>query len=87
VGSQCTAMNSYLARYETGGPHLLIALDALLQAEDGSRAAARVGLSTPVMSHALSRLRAQVGDPLLVRSCAPAPFGGVHFRWARARYA
>lgn len=48
--------------------NLLIALDALLQEENVSRAAARVGLSTPAMSHALSRLRAQVGDPLLVRS-------------------
>lgn len=48
--------------------NLLISLDALLQEENVSRAAARVGLSTPAMSHALSRLRAQVGDPLLVRS-------------------
>jgi DNA-binding transcriptional LysR family regulator len=48
--------------------NLLIALDALLQEENVSRAAARVGLSTPAMSHALSRLRTQVGDPLLVRT-------------------
>lgn len=48
--------------------NLLIALDALLQEENVSRAAARVGLSTPAMSHALARLRAQVGDPLLVRA-------------------
>src|ERR1700742_3736234 len=48
--------------------NLLIALDVLLQEGSVSRAAARVGLSTPAMSHALSRLRAQVGDPLLVRS-------------------
>lgn len=33
-----------------------------------SRAAARVGLSTPAMSHALARLRKQLGDPLLVRA-------------------
>src|SRR5436309_3377765 len=48
--------------------NLLIALDALLQEENVSRAAARVGLSTPAMSHALARLRTQLGDPLLVRA-------------------
>src|SRR5688572_32581232 len=48
--------------------NLLIALDALLQEVNVSRAAARVGLSTPAMSHALSRLRQQLGDPLLVRA-------------------
>jgi DNA-binding transcriptional LysR family regulator len=48
--------------------NLLIALDALLQEENVSRAAARVGLSTPAMSHALARLRTQVDDPLLVRA-------------------
>src|SRR5687767_2531812 len=48
--------------------NLLIALDALLQEENVSRAAARVGLSTPAMSHALARLRATVDDPLLVRA-------------------
>src|SRR5688500_15081447 len=47
---------------------LLIALYALLQDVNVSRAAARVGLSTPAMSHALSRLRKQLGDPLLVRA-------------------
>lgn len=48
--------------------NLLIALDALLQEGNVSRAAARVGLSTPAMSHALARLRTQLGDPLLVRA-------------------
>ena len=48
--------------------NLLIALDALLQEVNVSRAAARVGLSTPAMSHALARLRKQLGDPLLVRA-------------------
>jgi DNA-binding transcriptional LysR family regulator len=48
--------------------NLLIALDALLQEHNVSRAAARVGLSTPAMSHALARLRKQLGDPLLVRA-------------------
>lgn len=48
--------------------NLLIALDALLQEGNVSRAATRVGLSTPAMSHALARLRKQLGDPLLVRA-------------------
>ena len=37
--------------------NLLVALDALLQESNVSRAAARLGLSTPAMSHALGRLR------------------------------
>ena len=48
--------------------NLLIALDALLQEQNVSRAAKRLGLSTPAMSHALARLRKQLGDPLLVRA-------------------
>lgn len=48
--------------------NLLVALDALLQEGSVTLAARRVGLSTPAMSHALARLRLQVGDPLLVRS-------------------
>src|ERR1041385_3144658 len=48
--------------------NLLLALDALLEEQNVSRAARKVGLSTPAMSHALARLRAQLGDPLLVRA-------------------
>jgi DNA-binding transcriptional LysR family regulator len=48
--------------------NLLVALDALLQTGSVSGAAARVGLSTPAMSHALARLRKQLGDPVLVRA-------------------
>jgi len=33
-----------------------------------SRAAEQVGITKPAMSHALSRLREQVGDPVLVRA-------------------
>ncbi|MDA0267689.1 MAG: LysR family transcriptional regulator [Cyanobacteria bacterium] len=47
---------------------LLIALDALLQESSVTRAAQRVGLSTPAMSHALARIRDRLGDPLLVRA-------------------
>jgi DNA-binding transcriptional LysR family regulator len=48
--------------------NLLLSLDALLQEGSVTRAAQRVGLSTPAMSHALSRIRAQLEDPILVRS-------------------
>ena len=48
--------------------NLLVALDALLQEESVRAAAERVNLSAPAMSHALSRLRSVMGDPLLVRA-------------------
>jgi DNA-binding transcriptional LysR family regulator len=48
--------------------NLLVALDALLLEANVSRAAMRVGLSQPAMSHALQRLRDMLGDPLLVRA-------------------
>ncbi len=47
---------------------LLVSLDALLQEGSVTNAARRLGLSTPAMSHALARIRARVGDPILVRS-------------------
>jgi DNA-binding transcriptional LysR family regulator len=50
--------------------NLLVALDALLRDASVSRAALRVGLSQPAMSHALQRLRGMLSDPLLVRSGA-----------------
>jgi len=50
--------------------NLLVALDALLLEANVSRAAMRVGLSQPAMSHALQRLRDIFGDPLLVRAGA-----------------
>lgn len=48
--------------------NLLAPLDALLQEGSVTRAARRVGLSTPAMSHALARLRERLGDPILVRA-------------------
>lgn len=48
--------------------NLLVALRALLAEGHVTRAAARVGLSQPAMSHALARLRTLLGDPLLVRT-------------------
>jgi DNA-binding transcriptional LysR family regulator len=47
--------------------NLVVALDALLQERSVSRAARRVGLGQPAMSHALSRLRTLLGDEVLVR--------------------
>lgn len=47
--------------------NLLVALNALLTDQSVGRAAIRIGLSQPAMSHALARLRAIMGDPLLVR--------------------
>lgn len=48
--------------------NLLKALDALLETESVSRAAAHVNLSQPAMSRALNRLQHAIKDPLLVRS-------------------
>jgi DNA-binding transcriptional LysR family regulator len=47
--------------------NLLVALRALLQERNVTRAAQVVGLSQPAMSNALARLRRQFGDDLLVR--------------------
>ena len=47
--------------------NLLPVLDALLAERSVSRAAARVGLSQPAASNALSQLRAHFKDPLLLR--------------------
>jgi DNA-binding transcriptional LysR family regulator len=48
--------------------NLLVTLDVLLAEGSVVRAAHRLGLSPSAMSRALSRLRAVVGDPLLVRA-------------------
>jgi DNA-binding transcriptional LysR family regulator len=47
--------------------NLLVTLDALLHEQSVTRAAARLHLSQPAVSHALARLREAFGDPLLVR--------------------
>jgi DNA-binding transcriptional LysR family regulator len=61
-------MKGTVARLQDVDLNLLVALDALLQTGSVSGAAARVGLSTPAMSHALARLRKTLGDPVLVRA-------------------
>jgi len=50
--------------------NLLVALEALLEEQSVSRAARRVNLSQPAMSHALNRLRNLLDDTLLVRAGA-----------------
>jgi len=57
--------------------NLLKVLDALLKDRSVSRAAQRLNLSQPAMSHALNRLRAQLNDPLMVRGAHgvdPTPY-------------
>lgn len=58
--------------------NLLVALDALLHEAHVGRAAERIGLSQPAVSHALARLRDLFQDPLLVRT------GGRMLRTPRA---
>jgi DNA-binding transcriptional LysR family regulator len=50
--------------------NLLVILDALLSEQHVTRAAERLHLSQPAVSHALARLRHMLGDPLLVRAGA-----------------
>lgn len=56
--------HSNLARIDL---NLLVALDALLSERSVTRAAQRVGLGQPAMSHNLARLRAIFRDEILVR--------------------
>lgn len=58
--------------------NLLVALDALLQEANVTRAARRVGVTQSAMSQTLARLRHQFDDPILVRvgrAMEPTPFG------------
>ena len=58
--------------------NLLVALQALLDEQNVTRAAAKVGLSQPAMSRALGRLRDLFSDQLLVRTSkgmSPTPRG------------
>src|SRR5690242_17633732 len=53
-------------------------LAALFELRHLSAAARRVGLSQSTASHALARLRTQLGDPLFVRTAGgvyPTPYG------------
>ena len=58
--------------------NLLVVLDVLLRERSVSRAAAELGRSQPALSHALARLREDLGDELLVRRgpvMVPTPRG------------
>lgn len=48
--------------------NLLVVFDALVAEGHATRAAERIGLTQPAVSHALNRLRALFGDPLFVRA-------------------
>jgi DNA-binding transcriptional LysR family regulator len=48
--------------------NLLTSLDALLEERNVTRAAGRLGLTQPAVSHSLRRLRDLLGDELLVRT-------------------
>ncbi len=48
--------------------NLLVVFDALMHERNVTRAARRLFLSQPAVSHALARLRASLGDPLFVRT-------------------
>lgn len=61
---------SGLDRLASVNLNLLVPLLALLEERSVTRAAERIGLSQPAMSHALGRLRRLLGDDLLVREGA-----------------
>jgi LysR family transcriptional regulator, mexEF-oprN operon transcriptional activator len=48
--------------------NLLVAFDALMEERNVTRAARRVGIGQPAMSHALARLRELFGDDLFIRT-------------------
>jgi DNA-binding transcriptional LysR family regulator len=57
--------------------NLLVTFDVLMTEGSVTRAAARLGRTQSAVSHALSRLRDQLGDPLLVKvgsGMEPSPF-------------
>lgn len=64
------APGSGLDRLASVNLNLLVPLLALLEERSVTRAAQRVGLSQPAMSHALTRMRRLLGDDLVVRQGA-----------------
>ncbi|MGW4231677.1 LysR family transcriptional regulator [Streptomyces sp. NPDC004980] len=69
---------SGLDRLASVNLNLLVPLLALLEERSVTRAAERVGLSQPAMSHALTRMRRLLGDDLVVRQgtgVTPTPRG------------
>lgn len=66
-GDSDSATDAELARMASVNLNLLVPLLALLEERSVTRAAAKVGLSQPAMSHALSRMRHLLGDELIIR--------------------
>lgn len=62
-----TSSERELTRLASADLNLLVPLLAVLEERSVTRAAGRVGLSQPAMSHALRRLRLLLNDQLLVR--------------------
>lgn len=60
--------NMHRTKLEKLDLNLLPVLDAILATRSVSKAAAALALSKPATSHALARIRAQIGDPILVRA-------------------
>ncbi len=59
--------------------NLLVVFDAVAQARSATRAAAKLNMTQPAISHALARLRAALRDELFVRTpdgMEPTPFAG-----------
>ena len=57
--------------------NLLVTFEVLMTEGSVTRAAQRLGRTQSAVSHALARLREQLGDPLLVKigsGMAPSPF-------------
>lgn len=50
--------------------NLFVVFEALMAEQHVGRAARRLGLSQPAVSHALAQLRVQLGDPLFVRTAS-----------------
>ena len=48
--------------------NLLVVFEALMSERSVTRAAERLGRTQSAVSHALARLRQQLGDPLLVKA-------------------
>lgn len=66
--------------------NLLVVLDVLMAERSVTRAAERLGRTQSAISHALARLRDQLGDPLLVkggRRMQPTPFALAFIEQAR----
>ena len=72
-----TNSSRWATRLASLDANLLVALDALLQEANVTRAAKRVAITQSAMSQTLSRLRDQFDDPILVRvgrTMQPTPF-------------